>query len=331
MPKRTCSIDGCPRAARARSWCNAHYQQWRIYGDPLGHAPEPPTSCSYDGCINPYESRGYCASHARQLRRGADLRPLRAYGRGGCSIEGCVDPHQALGYCNRHHLRVRAHGDAHHERCPEDAPRKYQLNVAFFDEIATEAQAYWLGFITADGGVTKTSRTNTLRVGLHARDEAHLLRMNADLGSNRPLLHRPSKPSVTASFDSLHLVDALGRLGVGPRKSITVRPWAGPPHLVSHYWRGMFDGDGSISQSGARPTWRLSMCGSEYCVAAFADWAREICGSTGRIRHIKGGCWGWSVGGGPKPQRLARALYGDAAIALLRKQELADRLSQQIF
>jgi hypothetical protein len=326
MTKSMCSIDGCTKAAWARTWCNAHYQQWRIYGDPLGHAPEPPTACGFAGCDNPYDSRGYCASHARQLRQGEDLRPLRAYGREGCSIEGCPDPHQGLGYCNRHLLRVRNHDDAHHVRRPEDAHRKYELNRTFFDGITTEKQAYWLGFITADGGITQTSRTNTLRVGLHPRDEDHLVKMNADLGSDRPLLHYPAKPSVTAAFDSLHLVDALGRLGVGPRKSVTVKPWGGPDHLMPHYWRGMFDGDGSIFPTSAGQGWCLFICGSEFCVKAFASWAAEICGSTATPRHLKGGCWGWRVGGGPKPQLLARVLYGEAATSLARKQERANRL-----
>lgn len=287
--------------------------------------------CSFDECGNPYESRGYCASHARQLRQGFELRPLRAYAREGCSIKGCPDPHQALGYCNRHHLRVRNHGDAQHERRPESAPRKYKLNVAFFDEIVTEAQAYWLGFITADGGITQTGRTNTLRVGLHPRDEGHLARMNADLGSDRPLLRYPTKPSVTAAFDSLHLVNALGTLGVGPRKSITVKPWSGPGHLMPHYWRGMFDGDGSIFPTIARNGWCLSICGSEFCVRTFASWASGTCGSTATPRHLKGGCWGWRVGGGPRPQRLARALYGEATVSLARKQERADRLITTAF
>ena len=31
-----CSVDGCCKAARARGWCRAHYERWRVHGDPLG-------------------------------------------------------------------------------------------------------------------------------------------------------------------------------------------------------------------------------------------------------------------------------------------------------
>lgn len=36
MSKRTCSIEGCEKAFKARTWCAMHYRRWRIHGDPLG-------------------------------------------------------------------------------------------------------------------------------------------------------------------------------------------------------------------------------------------------------------------------------------------------------
>ena len=32
---RTCSIEGCERKVRARSWCAVHYSRWRRNGNPL--------------------------------------------------------------------------------------------------------------------------------------------------------------------------------------------------------------------------------------------------------------------------------------------------------
>ena len=37
---KTCSIDGCEKPTRARSWCGAHYQRWQAHGDPLGGGNE---------------------------------------------------------------------------------------------------------------------------------------------------------------------------------------------------------------------------------------------------------------------------------------------------
>ncbi len=33
-----CSIDGCDKPARARTWCIKHYRLWQRHGDPLGSA-----------------------------------------------------------------------------------------------------------------------------------------------------------------------------------------------------------------------------------------------------------------------------------------------------
>ncbi len=34
--RHKCSIEGCERLSRARSWCDMHYQRWKHQGDPLG-------------------------------------------------------------------------------------------------------------------------------------------------------------------------------------------------------------------------------------------------------------------------------------------------------
>lgn len=320
MAQRICGIDGCGRPHKAHGRCNAHYLEWR-------KARATPDACSFPDCNLPQDSRGYCGSHARQVRKGNGLRPLQAYRTQGCSAEGCEGEHVGLGLCNRHLLRLRLHGDLNHVRRPEDAYRKYALNTSFFDEITTETQAYWLGFIVADGNVMQTKTQNTLRVVLAVKDTAHLERMNADLGSTRPLAFwHGHHPTAVAAFDSWQLVKGLRRLGIHPHKSGTVEPWHGPEDLMPHFWRGLVDGDGCIYRNRTGAHWSVSVVGSEPCVREFGAWAREICGSTGVPRVAHGRTWQWYVGGGPKPQRLAEALYGNATVYLDRKQELASQL-----
>jgi hypothetical protein len=254
--------------------------------------------CGFPGCERPHDSHGYCISHARQFRQGREVRELES----------------RTAWSQRARQNVEG----------QIARRRYALDEAYFDEISDERRAYWLGFIAADGGIT-TGKANVLRVELAAYDEAHLERMRSDLGSDRPLGYYES--CACASFGSRYLVAALGRLGITPRKSATVQPWDGPADLMPHYWRGLFDGDGSIYKVSTRSDWCLSICGSRACVEGFAEWARGISGGTARPRQIRDtACWMWAVTGGRKPQALASALYAGAVVALERKCQLAAEL-----
>lgn len=72
-------------------------------------------------------------------------------------------------------------------------------------------------------------------------------------------------PNANLSVGSRRLADALIGLGIGPRKSATQEPWNGPEDLMPHYWRGLFDGDGSLARKSA-DLWTVFLCGSEPCV-----------------------------------------------------------------
>lgn len=149
-------------------------------------------------------------------------------------------------------------------RSMSESCRKYPLDEAAFAAIETEAQAYWLGFITADGGVSDAAE---LRLNLQLRDKPHLERLREFLGS--PLLvretHREegkpnSRDSCYFSVRSVPLCEALARHGVPPRKSKILRwPNTVPEHLVHHYVRGFFDGNGGWCNltSEVSAQWRL--------------------------------------------------------------------------
>jgi hypothetical protein len=60
--------------------------------------------------------------------------------------------------------------------------RKYSMNEDFFGNIDNEKKAYWLGFISADGNINKTS--NTLYIALKASDAPHLQKFLDDIEAN---------------------------------------------------------------------------------------------------------------------------------------------------
>jgi hypothetical protein len=203
----------------------------------------------------------------------------------------------------------------------------------FFDQIATPEQAYWLGFLSADGCVVATSEHpegSHLSVRLAARDKGHLTKLKAALGAHASVLDGVSKgfgkpsPSANINVGSRRLTDALIALGIGPRKSATIEPWNGPADLMPHFWHGLFDGDGSLARKS--PTlFTAFLCGSEPCVRGFAAWATGICG-TAATPYFKTGCWYVSISGRYQVPKLVRAMYADAPVSLDRKQERADAI-----
>ena len=54
MSDRTCSIDGCSRAHRAKGYCKMHYYALR------------PETCSVVGCSGRLKAKGFCNQHYRQ-------------------------------------------------------------------------------------------------------------------------------------------------------------------------------------------------------------------------------------------------------------------------
>ena len=207
--------------------------------------------------------------------------------------------------------------------------RKYVIDHHFFDAIDTEAKAYWLGFITADGCIV---RRDVLAINLAVVDIGHLAKLNGSLSSDYRVYPGASGDMARWHAISVPIVRALGELGVTPRKSLTATPWSGPADLMRHYWRGMVDGDGGMSRGPGRrpdsaPQWRIYFCGTLACVSAFGRWASDICGSRAQPRSNRfGSCWSWMLGGNRMTSLVVEELYGNCSISLNRKQALADAI-----
>lgn len=209
--------------------------------------------------------------------------------------------------------------------------RKHQFNQHFFDHINTEAKAYWLGFITADGNLSK--RGHAICIGLAAIDEAHLRKFCADIGYAGPISHEYSKkngksyPRVSVRVSSKKMHEALQALGLYPNKSLTVRPCPCiPTHLLRHYWRGVFDGDGSIHISAINRH-AASLVGSEWICRGFELFCKEHVQTVAATRPVTTkNHYVFAVGGLHKVRGLLAVIYGGAEIYLNRKMELHKKL-----
>ncbi|SRR5258707_7365958 len=155
------------------------------------------------------------------------------------------------------------------------------FNEHYFDQVDSEAKAYWLGFIFADGCVLWNERTGNyaLQVGLQGRDIDHLVILEKDLGGSRSPDTDPRNGTVRLVWYSKTLAKQLINLGIEPRKSGTERLPSFSPPLARHFWRGVFDGDGCLTTQLKSPTlapeFRFSLAGSRPVLEAFQQWAQS--------------------------------------------------------
>lgn len=196
---------------------------------------------------------------------------------------------------------------------------KYQADHTFFERIDTEAKAYWLGFILADGCITVDYR---LAIHLHHSDVDHLYKLRVDIKSTHPICIRENNKGdkycefVICSFC---IYESLLRLGIKPRKSGKETHISVPNELERHYWRGVIDGDGHI-RKGA-----VNLIGSKNVVQAFRKYVKGLCPSFDRTienyQPSEGVHYLWVRK--PFYKAVLSRLYCNASVYLERKHELA--------
>lgn len=135
---------------------------------------------------------------------------------------------------------------------------KYIYNESYFKEIQNEKQAYWLGFLCADGCITRFYRNEKLKsmsleLTLQSQDLDHLVNFKNDLETNVPISHKTISGKYEADKISINCTSMcrdLIKLGCTPTKSLTLEfPSENivPSNLLRHFIRGYFDGDGGVS------------------------------------------------------------------------------------
>lgn len=200
--------------------------------------------------------------------------------------------------------------------------RRLEVNESAFDQI-NEASAYWIGFLMADGCILEPrTGQNTIALSLAVRDRAHVEAFKTFLGAAHSV--RIHRRAATIRVSSDHLVQAVSRYGVLPRKSLTTRV----VHLENnrHFWRGVVDGDGSISD-GSINNRRLYLVGSAPLLDQFWVFVHQITGSQFyRPRLHKSGSVSTVTVTGRNAALVADRLYQKAAICLPRKAAKAAAL-----
>lgn len=129
-PKK-CTINGCNKELRARSYCAGHWARWRKNGEPGGLIKLPEVQmCTIRGCynLNAVKYRGgqcVCNKHyLRMMNTGSfELKPRHGINFDECDADGCSRPARSKHgrWCEMHYGRMRRNGTMekkHHDRLP---------------------------------------------------------------------------------------------------------------------------------------------------------------------------------------------------------------------
>ena len=217
-------------------------------------------------------------------------------------------------------------------------PRIYTLDEdAFRDAERRPEAAYWIGMILADGCICeRPPYTASLSLSLSGDDGAHVQALADFLGTNTPTSRSFPKaqriagnavyarqPVTRLTIVSRRIADSLAGYGVSPRKSFTARVLR--LEMSPDFWRGVIDGDGTISLSGdPRRAPYLGLVGSRDTCEQFAAFIHSHCAAKAAVRPIHSI---WRVETKGKHARtVVEAMYRPGCVALPRKAELARRL-----
>jgi len=168
-----------------------------------------------------------------------------------------------------------------------DDNRKYSIDKYFFDMINTPEKAYFLGLLYADG-YNNESR-NTVAIQLKESDKQILIELKKLIKTNRPLYYVVSDTAYGLAkcwklvITNKHISQKLNELGCMQAKTfkLTFPNWL-DKSLYSHFIRGYFDGDGSISIH--RRTLKIDIVSTE----SFCEFLRQIFNSKFNVHSYIG-------------------------------------------
>lgn len=189
----------------------------------------------------------------------------------------------------------------------------------FFASIDSEAKAYYLGLLIADGSVSgKTRITITLQ-----EEDKHILESFAKVLGMAPKEvkyqkpHGKAGPQARLSFCSRSMREDLARYGVVPNKTHKTFLPDLDTYLMPHLIRGIFDGDGHVSKYIAYISGSLLMCQQLNTYLSSLDIPTYL------YRQEDTGVWYAKGEGREGRTRFLQYIYTNACYFLKRKNRTA--------
>ena len=158
---------------------------------------------------------------------------------------------------------------------------RFSVDESYFKMIDSPEKAYWLGFLYADGYVTKQHKVG---LSLAECDTGHIEKFRAAIRSTHPVHFYTSSGYSNCRyarliFSSEEMSADLQRLGCVQRKSLILMfPTEEQVPLIylRDFVRGYFDGDGSITTGGKGHYLRLKICGTKEFLEGLRNYINSV-------------------------------------------------------
>ena len=204
--------------------------------------------------------------------------------------------------------------------------KKHTVNESFFDEF-NEESSYTLGLIYADGNIAwnPTKGYQALTITTSAKDKEHLEKLRLLMSSTKSLLYSSSTNSYRLIVNNKNLVLRLMELGVFPRKSLTIKfPDFLPTKMMSHFLRGVIDGDGCVYYLNRKRSPYFSIriySGSPHFLYKLAQFVEKNYDISGKVNLVNPSTFGVEYTCS-RAKKLGRIIYQDFNISLERKYKI---------
>ena len=146
-------------------------------------------------------------------------------------------------------FKSRTRSEAWKHRGTEDV---YKINENFFHHWSKE-MAYVLGLILTDGNIG----TDDNRISITMKEGYLLENIKKILKSEHPVKYDKVKNLCHYGFCRKKMSDRLFELGITRNKSLNAKFPDVPDQFLSHFIRGVFDGDGSVFYEPRSKTYPL--------------------------------------------------------------------------
>lgn len=149
-----------------------------------------------------------------------------------------------------------------------------------FKDVNTEEDAYWLGFLYADGNVYTKNGKNTISLSLI--DKEHVEKFKSFVGVDNKI-YETKNEAFSYQFSSMEVCNNLKKYGLIDRKSTNGKLNLSDvdPNLISHLWRGVIDGDGWVlnkkfkNRNSIRIQPVIGLCGTFETCQYFLEFLKE--------------------------------------------------------